>query len=132
MPLSLRELQKRDENCLESIEEMKEKINEIDVAKVSFKATVCFNGLRTMTREDIERFLLLFPQLPKILVISRQAANGEIKRRNLKTRIDKLNMERVSKVKRMLERESKKERKTQRRLKKLSSYAMIVSESSQD
>lgn len=51
-----------------------------------------------MDKEEIQRFLLLFPDLPNILEQSRQAAIAELKRREVVRRIEKIMKEKAAKI----------------------------------
>ena len=123
MPLTLRQLQSRRDNCLTNIEEFKTLADGIgggDLGNVSFNATEFFKGLVTMSDQKIESFLSLFPHFPRIIEYARQAANEEIKRRNFEAEIEKVLLEKAIKMKRFYDGEQRKARKAKKRLQKLS------------
>ena len=64
-------------------------------------------------------FLTLFPQLPRVLELARQAATEEIIRRKLEVDIEKVRKEKEIKIKRFHEAEKKKEVKRSKRLQRL-------------
>ena len=53
-----------------------------------------------MRKEEIDAFLSLFPQLPRVLEYARQAANEETKRRKFEEQIEKSIKEKAIKIKR--------------------------------
>ena len=111
MPLTLRQLQSRRDNCLEKIEEFKTMVDGIgggNLGNVSFNPNVFFNGLVAMSDQEIKSFLSLFPQFPRILEYARQAACEETKRRDFEEGIDKVLREQAIKMKRFYKGQEKK------------------------
>ena len=122
MPLSLKQLQNRRDQCLEKIGEHKTVAFEIGGAamcSVSFNTINFFEGLAEMSDKQIKDFLDVFPQLPKILDLSRQAATEEVRRRKYQADIEKKTKETAVKLRHKYQVHSKKERKAKRRMEKL-------------
>ena len=69
----------------------------------SFTQVFFFFGLVDMRKEDIDAFLSLFPQLPRVLEIARQAANEETIGRKFEVDIEKVRKEKEIKMKRFYE-----------------------------
>ena len=136
MPLTLRQLQIRHDNCLEKIEEFKTLVNDIGgsyLGNISFNPNEFFNGMVVMSDEEIKSFLSMFPQLPRILELSRQAACEESKRRGFQDAINKALLEKETKMKRLYMGRKKKDRKVKKRLQKLASPVNLsISDSSQE
>lgn len=85
-----------------------------------------------MRKEEIDAFLSLFPQLPRVLEYARQAANEETKRRKFEVKIEK-----AIKIKRFHVAQQKKTRKTSKRLQRLkapttSEDDAVITDSSQE
>ena len=122
MPVSLRQLQQRHDQCLEKIEELKstaERNGAATVGAINFNAIGFFQGLTDMADEDLQRFLDFFPQLPRILEMSRQAANEEVKRRKYEVDIEKHQREAMTRAEHKFKVAKKKKERTKRRLQKL-------------
>ena len=80
MPPSLKTLENRRYGCIKKIEELKATafgIGGVNLGNLQFNSSGFFTGLVNMSKEDINAFLSLFPQLPRVLEIARQAANEE-------------------------------------------------------
>ena len=122
MPLTLRQLEERRDGCIKKIQEFKdlaEGIGGAKLGKLDFDARGFFSGLVAMSEQDINYFLSLFPQWPKILEYARQAVKEEEKRRNFEVEIEKVRKEKEIKIKRFYEAEQKKQKKRKKRLQKL-------------
>ena len=72
-----------------------------------------------MSKEDINAFLSLFPQLPRVLEIARQAANEEKRRRKYEVHIEKCTKEQEIKTKQFNMDQKKKKRKKTKRLQQM-------------
>ena len=122
MPFTLKQLELRRDACIKTIEDFKESADGIGgtkLGKLEFNSSAFFRGLVDMTKEEIDSFLTLFPQLPRVLELARQAATEEIIRRKLEVDIEKVRKEKEIKIKRFHEAEKKKEVKRSKRLQRL-------------
>ena len=114
MPLTLRQLEERTDGCIKKIQEFKDSADGIGgtkLGKLQFNSSGFFTGVVDMRKEDIDAFLSLFPQLPRVLEIARQAANEEIIRRKFEVDIEKVRKEKEVKMKRFYEAQQKKRSK---------------------
>ena len=135
MPLTLRQLEERRDGCIKKIQELKDSADGIGgtkLGKLEFNSSAFFTGLVGMSKEEIDRFLSLFPQLPRILEIARQAANEEKKRRKFEVEIEKVRKEKEIKMKRFYEAQQKKDRKRSKRLQRLTAAPALKEGSSQE
>ena len=125
MPLTLKQLQNRRDQCLERIEEHEAMVLNIggDMNTFSFNASEFFRGLSEMTNQDIEFFLEAFTQLPRVLDLARQAATEEQKRRKYEANIAKKTAAAAVKWKHRYEVHAQKERKAKRRMARLKGVA---------
>ena len=81
MPFTLKQLELRRDACIKKIEDFKESADGIGgtkLGKLEFNSSAFFSGLVDMPKEKIDSFLTLFPQLPRVLKLARQAATEEI------------------------------------------------------
>ena len=134
MPYTLKQLEGRRDSCIKKIEEFKESANDkgaAELGSLTFNASGFFTGLVEMREEDIDAFLLLFPQFPKVLDCARQAAIEEKRRRNFEVEIGKFRKEKEKKIKRLFEAEKKKDRKRNKRLQMLAAAPALEEGSSQ-
>ena len=86
MPLTLRQLQGRRDACIEKIQELKvlaDGIGGAELGSLTFNSSGFFTGLVGMSKEEIDAFSSLFPQLPRVLEYARQAANEETKKKKI-------------------------------------------------
>ena len=61
-----------------------------ELGNLTFNSSGFFTGLVVgMSREEIDTFLSLFSQLPRVLEYARQAANEETKKRKFEVQIEK-------------------------------------------
>ena len=114
MPYTLKQLEARRDACIKKIQELKDSADDnggTKLGKLEFNSIGFFTGLVGMRNEEIDSFLSLFPQLPKVLDIARQAANEETKRRKFGVEIEKFRKEKENKLKRFFEAEKKKRSK---------------------
>ena len=135
MPLTLRQLEERRDGCIKKIQEFKDSADGIGgtkLGKLQFNSSGFFTGLVDMRKEDIDAFLSLFPQLPRVLEIARQAANEEIIRRKFEVDIEKVRKEKEIKMKRFYEAQQKKDRKRRKRLQRLAAAPALEEGSSQE
>ena len=105
MPSSLKTLENRRDVCIKKIEELKTTAFGIvgaNLGNLQFNSSGFFTGLVDMTKEDINAFLSLFPQLPRVLEIARQAANEEKRRRKYEVHIEKCTKEKEIKMKQFI------------------------------
>ena len=124
MPSSLKTLENRRDGCIKKIEELKTTafgIGGANLGNLQFNSSVFFTGLVDMTKEDINTFLSLFPQLPRVLEIARQAANEEKRRRKYEVHIEKFMKEKEIKMKQFIMDQKKKKRKKTKRLQQMKS-----------
>ena len=122
MPPSLKTLENRRDGCIKKIEELKATafgIGGANLGNLQFNSSVFFTGLVDMTKEDINAFLSLFPQLPRVLEIVRQAANEEKRRRKYEVYIEKCTKEKEIKMKQFNMDQKKKKRKKTKRLQQM-------------
>ena len=87
--------------CIEKIQELKvlaDGIGGAELGNLTFNSSGFFIGLVGMSKEEIDAFLSLFPQLPRVLEYPRQAANEETKRRKLEVQIEKAIKEKTIKI----------------------------------
>ena len=85
-----------------------------------------------MSKEEIDAFSSLFPQLPRVLEYARQAANEETKRRKFEVQIEKAIKEKAIKIKQFHVAQRKKARKTSKRLQRLAAPPASEDDSSQE
>ena len=114
MPYTLKQLEASRDACIKKIQELKDSADDIGgtkLGKLEFNSSAFFTGLVAMRKEDIDLFLSLFPQLPRVLDIARQAAGEEMKRRKFEEEIEKFRKEKENKLKRFYEAEKKKRSK---------------------
>ena len=122
MPPSLKTLENRRDGCIKKIEELKATafgIGGVNLGNLQFNSSGFFTGLVDMTKEDINAFLSLFPQLPRVLEIARQAANEEKRRRKYEVHIEKYTKEKEIKMKQFNMDQKKKKRKKTKRLQQM-------------
>ena len=122
MPPSLQTLENRRDGCIKKIEELKATafgIGGANLGNLHFNSSGFFTGLVDMTKEDINAFLSLFPQLPRVLEIARQAANEEKRRRKYEVYIEKCTKEKEIKMKQFNMDQKKKKRKKTKRLQQM-------------
>ena len=122
MPYTLKQLEERRDSCVTKIQELKESAKDKGAEQLrsfTFHAIKYFNELVKSPEEEIDSFLSLFPELPKIFECARQASKQEKRRRRFEEQIAKLRMEKGMQVKRFLEDEQKKELTTRKRLRML-------------
>ena len=130
MPLTLRQLEGRRDACIEKIQELKvlaDGIGGAELGSLMFNSSGFFTGLVGMSKEEIDAFLSLFPQLPRVLEYARQAANEETKRRKFEVQIEK-----AIKIKQFHVAQRKKSRKTSKRLQRLAAPPASEDDSSQE
>ena len=130
MPLTLRQLEGRRDACIEKIQELKvlaDGIGGAELGSLTFNSSGFFIGLVGMSKEEIDAFLSLFPQLPRVLEYARQAANEETKRRKFEVQIEK-----AIKIKQFHVAQRKKARKTSKRLQRLAAPPASEDDSSQE
>ena len=130
MPLTLRQLEGRRDACIEKIKELKvlaDGIGGAELGSLTFNSSGFFTGLVGMSKEEIDAFLSLFPQLPRVLEYARQAANEETKRRKFEVQIEK-----AIKIKQFHVAQRKKARKTSKRLQRLAAPPASEDDSSQE
>ena len=130
MPLTLRQLEGRRDACIEKIQELKvlaDGIGGAELGSLTFNSSGFFTGLVGMSKEEIDAFLSLFPQLPRVLEYARQAANEETKRRKFEVPIEK-----AIKIKQFHVAQRKKARKTSKRLQRLAAPPASEDDSSQE
>ena len=135
MPYTLKQLEARGDACIKKIQELKDSADDIGgtkMEKLEFNSSAFFTGLVAMRKEDIDLFLSLFPQLPRVLDIARQAAGEEMKRRKFEKEIEKFRKEKENKLKRFYEAEKKKDRKRSKRLQRLAAAPALEEGSSQE
>ena len=135
MPFTLKQLELRRDACIKKIEDFKESADGIGGTKLGnleFNSSAFFSGLVVMSKEEIDSFLTLFPQLPRVLELARQAATEEIRRRKLEVDIEKVRKEKEIKIKRFYEAEKKKEVKRSKRLQRLTAAPALEEGSSQE
>ena len=135
MPLTLRQLEERRDGCIKKIQEFKDSADGIGgtkLGKLQFNSSGFFTGLVDMRKEDIDAFLSLFPQLPRVLEIARQAANEEIIGRKFEVDIEKVRKEKEIKMKRFYEAQQKKDRKRSKRLQRLAAGPALEEGSSEE
>ena len=135
MPYTLRQLEGRRDACIKKIQEFKDSANDgggSDLGSLTFNSSAFFTGLVDMRKEDIDSFLSLFPQLPRVLEIARQAAIEEKRRRKFEVEIEKFRKEKEMKMKRFYEAEKKKDPKRRKRLKRLAAAPALEEGSSQE
>ena len=102
MPYTLRQLEGRRDACIEKIHELKalaDGIGGAELGSLTFNSSGFFTGLVGMSEEEIDAFLSLFPQLPRVLEYARQAVNEETKRRKFEVQIEKAIKEKAIKIK---------------------------------
>ena len=124
MPLSLKTLENRRDGCIKKIEELKTTafgIGGETLGNLQFNSSGFFTGLVDMTKEDINTFLSLFPQLPRVFEIARQAANEEKRRRKYEVQIEQCTKEKEIKMQQFLMDQKKKKRKKTKRLNQMKS-----------
>ena len=124
MPPSLKTLENRRDGCIKKIEELKATafgIGGVNLGNLQFNSSGFFTGLVDMSKEDINAFLSLFPQLPRVLEIARQAANEEKRRRKYEVHIEKCTKEKEIKMKQFNMDQKKKKRKKTKRLQQMKS-----------
>ena len=122
MPYTLKQLQIRRDQCIENIVEHKTLALEtggVAMSSISFNTIEFFETLAEMSDQQIQYFLDVFPQLPKIFDLCRQAATEEVRRRKYQADIEKKEKEAAVKLQHKLKTHSKKERKAKRQMKKL-------------
>ena len=127
MPLTLRQLEGRRDACIEKIQELKvlaDGIGGAELGSLTFNSSGFFTGLVGMSKEEIDAFLSLFPQLPRVLEYARQAVNEETKRRKFEVQIEKAIKEKAIKIKQA--------RKTIKRLQRLAAPPASEDDSSQE
>ena len=130
MPLTLRQLEGGRDACFEKIQELKvlaDGIGGPELENLTFNSSGFFTGLVGMSKEEIDAFLSLFPQLPRVLEYARQAANEDTKRRKFEVQIEK-----AIKIKRFHVAQRKKARKTSKRLQRLAAPPTSEDDSSQE
>ena len=130
MPLTLRQLEGRRDACIEKIQELKvlaDGIGGAELRSLTFNSSGFFTGLVGMSKEEIDAFSSLFPQLPRVLEYARQAANEETKRRKFQVQIEK-----AIKNKQFNVTQLKKARKTSKRLQRLAAPPASEDDSSQE
>ena len=130
MPLTLRQLEGGRDACFEKIQELKvlaDGIGGAELENLTFNSSGFFTGLVGMSKEEIDAFLSLFPQLPRVLEYARQAANEDTKRRKFEVQIEK-----AIKIKRFHVAQRKKARKTSKRLQRLAAPPTSEDDSSQE
>ena len=130
MPLTLRQLEGRRDACIEKIQELKvlaDGIGGAELGSLTFNSSGFFTGLVGMSKEEIDAFLSLFPQLPRVLEYARQAANEETKRRKFEVQIEK-----AIKIKQFHVAQRKKARKTSKCLQRLAAPPASEDDSSQE
>ena len=135
MPLTLRQLEGRRDACIEKIKELKvlaDGIGGAELGSLTFNSSGFFTGLVGMSKEEIDAFLSLFPQLPRVLEYARQAANEETKRRKFEVQIEKAIKEKAIKIKQFYVAQRKKARKTSKRLQRLAAPPASEDDSSQE
>ena len=135
MPLTLRQLEGRRDACIEKIQELKvlaDGIGGAELGSLTFNSSGFFTGLVGMSKEEIDAFLSLFPQLPRVLEYARQAANEETKRRKFEVQIEKAIKEKAIKIKQFHVAQRKKARKTSKRLQRLAAPPASEDDSSQE
>ena len=135
MPLTLRQLEGRRDACIEKIQEFKvlaDGIGGAELGNLTFNSSGFFTGLVGMSKEEIDAFLSVFPQLPRVLEQARQAANEETKRRKFEVQIEKAIKEKAIKIKRFHVAQRKKARKTSKRLQRLAAPPASEDDSSQE
>ena len=135
MPLTLRQLQGRRDACIEKIQELKvlaDGIGGAELGSLTFNSSGFFTGLVGMSKEEIDAFLSLFPQLPRVLEYARQAANEETKRRKFEVQIEKAIKEKAIKNKQFQVVQRKKARKKSKRLQRLAAPPASEDDSSQE
>ena len=135
MPLTLRQLEGRRDACIEKIQELKvlaDGIGGAELGSLTFNSSGFFTGLAGMSKEEIDAFLSLFPQLPRVLEYARQAANEETKRRKFEVQIEKAIKEKAIKIKQFHVAQRKKARKTSKRLQRLAAPPASEDDSSQE
>lgn len=122
MPLSLKQLEDRRDNCVDKIIELKQTVEGIgrnEIGNVQFNTKDFFTGLTTMDQHSLEAFTKLFPQLPRILEFCRQAAEKERKRRKVQEQIDKFVQEKATKISQFYQNQERKARKATKRINKI-------------
>ena len=120
----------RRDACIEKIQELKvlaDGIGGAELGSLTFNSSGFFTGLVGMSKEEIDAFLSLFPQLPRVLEYARQAANEETKRRKFEVQIEK-----AIKIKQFHVAQRKKARKTSKRLQRLAAPPASEDDSSQE
>ena len=135
MPYTLKQLEARRDACIKKIQELKDSADDnggTKLGKLEFNSSGFFTGLVGMRNEEIDSFLSLFPQLPKVLDIVRQAANEETKRRKFEVEIEKFRKEKENKLKRFFKAEKKKDRKRSKRLQRLTAAPALEEGTSQE
>ena len=135
MPYTLKQLEARRDACIKKIQELKDSADDIGgtkLGKLEFNSSAFFTGLVAMRKEDIDLFLSLFPQLPRVLDIALQAAGEEMKRRKFEEEIEKFRKEKENKLKRFYEAEKKKDRKRSKRLQRLAAAPALEEGTSQE
>ena len=132
MPYTLRQLEERRDACIKKIQEFKDSANDkggSELGNLSFNSSGFFTGL--VDKQDIDHFLSLFPQWPRVLEYARPAAIEEKRRRNFEVEIEKFRKEKEMKMKRFFEAEKKKDRKRSKRLQRLAAAPALEEGSSQ-
>ena len=122
MPPSLKTLENRRDGCIKKIEELKATafgIGGVNLGNLQFNSSGFFTGLVYMSKQDINAFLSLFPQLPRVLEIVRQAANEEKRRRKYEVHIEKCTKEKEITMKLFNMDQKKKKRKKTKRLQQM-------------
>lgn len=115
MPLSLKQLEDRRDNCVDKIIELKQAVEGIgrnEIGNIQFNTKDFFTGLTTMDQHSLEAFTKLFPQLPRILEFCRQAAEKERKRR-------KVQEQKATKISQFYQNQERKARKATKRINKI-------------
>ena len=135
MPLTLRQLEGRRDACIEKIQELKvlaDGIGGAELGSLTFNSSGFFTSLVGMSKEEIDAFLSLFPQLPRVLEYARQAANEETKKRKFEVQIEKAIKEKAIKIKQFHVAQRKKLRKTSKCLQRLAAPPASEDDSSQE
>ena len=78
MPYTLKQMEERRDACIKKIQEFKDSANDkggAELGSLTFNSSGFFTGLVGMSKKEIDAFLSLFPQLPRVLEYARQAVN---------------------------------------------------------
>ncbi|KAJ7358801.1 hypothetical protein OS493_021584 [Desmophyllum pertusum] len=133
MPLTLRQLQHRFENCIENIEEKRKQIEDLSIDEISY-----FNPRKYMTRltkmrqEELNAFERWTDKIPRIIELCRQATSEEHKRRGFAHNIEVKKKQEMSHFKHKFKRVSKKQKRLARNMKKIAQEEDLTSSQSSE